>query len=74
MKQCKAKSKRTGKQCQATAMRDMEVCYHHGGRLGNKRAREARRLAVLKHGFYTKEAIEERKQLTDFLRDTKNSL
>ena len=28
---CQAKSKRTGEQCGAPAMRDKRVCYHHGG-------------------------------------------
>ena len=74
MKQCKAKSKRTGKQCQAYAMHNMDVCYHHGGKLGSKKAREARRQASLRHGFYTKEGIAERKQITSLMQETKNML
>jgi len=30
-RQCRAKSKRTGVQCRAPAMRGMEVCRFHGG-------------------------------------------
>jgi len=30
-RQCRAKSKRTGLQCRAPAMRGMEVCRFHGG-------------------------------------------
>lgn len=41
----------------------MEVCRIHGGILGSKKAREARRRAALRHGFYTKEAMAERRKL-----------
>lgn len=30
-KQCKAKSKRTGKHCRANCVTGRDVCYHHGG-------------------------------------------
>ena len=74
MKQCKAKSKRTGKQCQAYAMHNMDVCYHHGGKLGSKKAREARRQASLRHGFYTKEAVAERKKIVRLIKNQKITL
>jgi len=74
MKQCKAKSKRTGKRCQAYAMKNMSVCYHHGGKLGSKKAREAKRLAALKHGFYTKESMVERKKTLAVINAIKKSL
>jgi len=69
MKQCKAKSKRTGEQCKNYAVKGMNVCHMHGGKLGGKKAREARRLAALKHGFYTKEAIDERKNIVRFIKN-----
>lgn len=42
MIQCKAKSKRTGKRCQARAVTGKDVCYHHGGK------------TPVKHGLYSK--------------------
>ncbi len=71
MKQCKAKSKRTGKRCKAYVVKGMEVCYYHGGKVGSTKARNARRKAALRHGFYTKENIAERKELAAFMRDAK---
>lgn len=55
---CQAKSKSTGQRCKNIAMKLKKVCYLHGGKspgapLNNKNA--------LTFGFYTKEAIEERK-------------
>ena len=72
--QCQAKSKRTGKRCRAFAMRGMRVCYHHGGKLGSKKAQRARLLAVFKHGMYTKEAIVERKMVSKMIKDSRQSL
>ena len=74
MRQCKAKSKRSQKQCQNPAMKSMEVCYHYGGVLDSKKARRARRKAVLKHGFFTQEALEERKEFSKLIKDSKNRL
>ncbi|KKN14877.1 hypothetical protein LCGC14_0991660 [marine sediment metagenome] len=74
MKQCKAKSKRTDKRCKAYVVKGMEVCYYHGGKLGSTKARRARRQAALRHGFYTKENIAERKALVAFMRETKGML
>ena len=74
MRQCKAKSKRTQKRCKNPAMIDMKVCYHHGGVLGTKKAREAKRKAALKHEFYTKKAIKERKSLSIFMKQTKDMI
>ena len=59
---CGAKTRR-GTPCQSPAVRGKKRCRMHGGAkgsgapLGNKNA--------LKHGFYTKEAIAERKKMTD---------
>ncbi|MEI6242924.1 MAG: hypothetical protein WCP39_05925 [Chlamydiota bacterium] len=74
MEQCQAKSKRTKNQCQCYAMKGMRVCYHHGGRLGSKKTRRARRLAVLKHGFFTHEAIQERKETRQLIKAIAGSL
>jgi uncharacterized protein YjcR len=56
---CHAKSKRSGLQCRAPAVRGHSVCRMHGAGgaapQGNSNA--------LKHGLYTAEAIEERRML-----------
>ena len=74
MVQCKAKSKRSQERCKNHATRGMKVCRFHGGILGGKKAQRARRLAPLKHGFFTKEAIAERKKTTELLKSIRNSL
>jgi hypothetical protein len=48
MTQCRAKSKRTGQQCQGTAMAN-GVCYHHGGK-----SLAGAASPTLKHGRYSK--------------------
>lgn len=50
MTQCKARSKRTGKQCQRPPMRGRDVCYHHGGKTPKGAA-----LPQTKHGRYSKD-------------------
>jgi hypothetical protein len=74
MNQCQAKSKRSQKQCLNWAVQGMRTCHMHGGKLGGKKARRARRLAVLKHGFFTKEAIEERKEVRALIKSAKERL
>lgn len=64
---CGARSKRTGKPCQQPAMANGR-CRLHGGKStgapkGNQNA--------LKHGFYTKRAIELRKRTRALLKETK---
>ena len=49
-----------------------EVCYYHGGKLGSTKARRARRQAALRHGFYTKENVAKRKQISKLIKDSKN--
>lgn len=71
MRRCRAKAKRSQERCQNPAMKGMAVCYHHGGSLGTKKARKARNVAALKHGYYTAEVIEERRQVSCLLRDCK---
>ena len=68
---CGAKT-RGGKPCCAPAVRDMKRCRMHGGAegsgapIGNQNA--------LKHGFYTRKAIAERKKLREFIREMEESL
>jgi glucans biosynthesis protein len=60
---------RSGKPCKSPAVSERKRCRMHGGApasgapRGNKNA--------LKHGRYTREAIEDRRQLRDFLRQTR---
>lgn len=68
VRQCKARSKRTGQRCQRPAMHGKKVCYHHGGRSpGAPKGNQNR----LKHGRRSKAAIQERKALNALLRKMK---
>ena len=65
VRQCSAKSKRTGKRCRANSMSGKRVCYHHGGMSpgapkGNQNA--------FKHGRRTSKAIAERKEVNELIR------
>jgi hypothetical protein len=60
---CTAMSKRSGEQCKKPAIRGKAVCDFHGGRSTGPKteAGKARqRAAVLKSGYYTKEAMEDK--------------
>jgi hypothetical protein len=52
----------------------MTVCKFHGGILGGKKAQRARKIAPLKHGHYTKEAIAERKETLAMIRLMKDEI
>ena len=68
---CGAKT-RSGRPCSSPAVRGKKRCRMHGGAkgsgapLGNQNA--------LKHGLYTKEAIEERRKLSGLLKTTREFL
>ncbi len=68
---CSATSKRTGKPCQAPAVRDWTVCRFHGAGGGGPKGK---RNGMYEHGLYTKEAIEERRALSALLRASRESL
>ena len=61
---------RSGQSCRSPAVGDKKRCRMHGGAkgsgapIGNQNA--------LKHGHYTKQAIEERKKLRQLIRDAEN--
>lgn len=65
MQRCKAKSKRSQQQCKNYALKGWGVCRMHGARGGPKTADGLHKCkkAPQKHGFYSREALEER-QLT----------
>ncbi len=68
---CGAKT-RSGRPCQAPAVKGKKRCRMHGGAegsgapIGNKNA--------LKHGQYTKEAIADRKAVREMIREFKATL
>lgn len=70
MQRCKAKSKRSGKQCKNYAIKSWGVCRMHGARGGpkNREGRLCCKNASLKHGFYTQEAIVERQRISESLK------
>ncbi len=64
-RRCSATSKRTGKPCQAPAVRGWAVCRFHGARGG---APKGAQNGSYKHGLYMKEAIEARRALSALFR------
>jgi len=67
---CGAKSKRTGKPCQQPAMKNGR-CRLHGGKStgppkGNQNA--------FKHGFYSNDAIAQRRYIRKLIKDSRESL
>ncbi len=68
---CSATSKRTGKPCQAPAVRGWTVCRFHGARGG---APKGKANGAYRHGLYTAEAIEERRFLRELLGESRDML
>ncbi len=68
---CSATSKRTGKPCQAPAVRGWTVCRFHGAGGG---APKGARNGNYKHGLYTKTAVEERRAIQELLRRSCDAL
>ena len=62
VKQCGAKTKRTGEPCPQPAMANGR-CRMHGGKTPSGKAS-----VHYKHGYYTKEAMIQRKMLRELLR------
>lgn len=74
-KKCGAKT-RSGKPCKAPAMKNGR-CKMHGGKSTGVKTKEGIakiKKANLKSGFYTKEAIKERKLLSDIWREERRFL
>lgn len=68
---CTATSKRTGKPCQAPAVRGWSVCRFHGARGGGPRGK---RNGMYRHGQFTREALEERQIVSDLIRRARKSI
>ncbi|MFY9838321.1 MAG: HGGxSTG domain-containing protein [Xanthobacteraceae bacterium] len=67
-RRCGAKT-RSGKPCMSPAVSGKARCRMHGGASGSGAPRGNQN--ALRHGRYTREAIQERCQLRDFLRQSR---
>jgi len=65
---CGAKT-RSGKPCMSPAVGGKKRCRMHGGAPGSGAPRDNQN--ALKHGLYTRETIEERRQLRALMRQTR---
>lgn len=73
---CGAKSKRTGNPCKLYPCRNGR-CHLHGGKSTGAKTKAGKlrqKMASWKHGYYSKEAIEERQQVREFIKHYKESL
>ncbi len=61
---------RSGQSCRSPAVHGKKRCRMHGGAKGTGAPRGNQN--ALKHGFYTKQAIEERKTLRQLIRDAES--
>jgi hypothetical protein len=68
---CSATSKRTGKPCQAPAVRGWAVCRFHGARGGGPKGKTN---GAYRHGLYTAEMIEERRRFSEIVRESREFL
>jgi hypothetical protein len=68
-RRCGAKT-RSGRPCLSPAVGGKERCRMHGGAPGSGAPRGNKN--ALKHGLYTREAIEERRKLRALMRQTRS--
>lgn len=68
---CSATSKRTKQRCGAPAERGCNVCRFHGARGGAPRGREN---GNYRHGMFTNESIERRRELADLMRQCRETM
>jgi len=68
---CGAKT-RSGRPCRSPAVRGKQRCRMHGGATGSGAPRGNRN--ALKHGLFTREAVEERRAVQDLLRQSRDLL
>lgn len=68
---CGAKT-RSGKPCRSPAVQGKGRCRMHGGAKGSGAPKGNRN--ALKHGLYTREAIAERKALSQLMREMREAL
>jgi hypothetical protein len=60
---CKAKSKRTGKQCQQWAVIGYEVCYHHGANPKNHGGPPEKNKNAMTYGAYVNKVLDEEERV-----------
>jgi len=63
---------RSGKPCRSPAVSGKKRCRMHGGAPGSGAPRGNKK--ALKHGFFTREAIAERQQLRELVRQSRKLL
>lgn len=63
---------RSGKPCASPAVSGKKRCRMHGGAYGSGAPRGNKN--ALKHGLYTREAIAQRRQLRELIRQSRNTL
>lgn len=70
MQRCSAKSKRSGDRCKNFAIKGVRVCRMHGAGGGPKTHASWIRCkrAPMKHGCYSKEAMEELKECRELMK------
>lgn len=74
--QCGAKSKSTHKPCKRYPCKNGRCHLHGGHSTGPKtlKGKHNQRISVLKHGFYSKNAIQERAQVRQLIRTVQASI
>lgn len=75
MRQCTARSKRSGKKCLKWALRGRNTCHMHGGKAKGpltKKGKERARKAAFLHGACTKEARQFHKDSMALIRKSKD--
>lgn len=75
--QCTAKSKQSGTRCKNFSVKGKAVCRIHGGKSTGPvtaKGRDKIRKLKLKHGLYSQDATDERKQFRELLLSTKETL
>jgi len=70
-RRCGART-RSGKPCASPAVSGKKRCRMHGGAYGSGAPRGNKN--ALKHGLYTREAIAQRRQLRELIRQARNTL
>jgi hypothetical protein len=70
-RRCGAKT-RSGKPCKSPAVQGKKRCRMHGGALGSGAPKQNKN--ALKHGMFTKEAIETRRQVRALIRQSRKFL
>jgi hypothetical protein len=68
---CGAKT-RSGSPCRSPAVLGRRRCRMHGGAHGSGASRGNKN--AIKHGYYTREAIGERRRIQDFVRQSRKLL